>query len=680
MVITDLDRTPRIISQSSSPSVECEHSNVKEELARFQPTAADKNRVFYISVFYLAVALFIGIPMWLKTTATYQAPLPFWEIKALCSRPIEIRIPVNIVSLSQKLTLNELGTIQSSLMNSEDQSLRCGSGKSFDRLRISCAVDTRRASQSEWVAFERLSDDATDFGTLLNELESMLFGITSRKNATTTCSSGAEDFCTESASTYKAVLLPNTIYDRFKLGPDSEATIQRSATHNLFYLIEPRSDGQTNATRTLTSQIAKLMNSVFLPITDLEYLTTPAEPTPTEPRQRSSARPRTSSQLLHLLSRQLPASSAYDITVTLLTHSGEATRLSSQSVDDWSYRILSDPTAWLQTHVERVFRSWMPYVRFQFYSQRLYAVDIEQLGSSRLSENHTYRYYTRDDLSTVVNQLESYLGAPQTASAATRDMAGTKPGLHLILLLAMPTIVTTNHSEVHPVVECPRPLRFYLPSSGGSLAVTNVAVVPQWGGLFSIDAPTPCSRSSNVAATTSRQLVTVIRSLAGLPEPVELSTHQLNPPAPLIGRLGEVDHWELDGWFLKRTVESLLAVRMTMTALVDLLSRFPNMVINDHVATEVARSGRVWARALDDLRQMDNRNHSMDLGEIFTHTQDSLESINSAFFDHSLLGRLYFQDDQKYGIYVPLFVPVGVGLLMSTKNAFRIMFPRESAA
>ncbi|KAF5399858.1 hypothetical protein PHET_06609 [Paragonimus heterotremus] len=661
MVITDLSRTPRITSQISSTSAECEHSNVKEELARFQPTTADKNRVFYISVFYLAVALFIGIPMWLKTTATYQAPLPFWEIKALCSRPIEIRIPVNIVSLSQKLTLSELGTIQSSLMNSEDPSLRCGSGKSSDRLRISCAVVTRHASHSERVAFDRLSDAAADFGTLLNELETTLFGILSRKNATTTCSSEAEGFCTESASTYKAVLLPHTIYDRFKLGPDSEGTIQRSAAHNLLYLIEPRSDGQTNATHTLASQIAKLMNSVFVPIADLEHLTTPVEPTLTEPGQRSSARPRTSSQLLHLLSRQLPASSAYDITVTLLTHSGEANRLSSQSRDDWSYRVLSDPTAWLQTHVERVFRSWMPYVR-------------------RLSENHTYRYYTRDDLSTVVNQLESYLGAPQTASAATRDMAGTKPGLHLILLLAMPTIVTTNHSEVPPVVECPRPLRFYLPSTNGSLALTNVAVVPQWGGLFSIDAPTPCSKSSDVAAITGRQLVTVIRSLAGLPEPVELPTHRLNPPVPLIGRLGEVDHWELDGWFLKRTVESLLAVRMTMTALVDLLSRFPNMVINDHVATEVARSGRVWAQVLDDLRQMDSRNYSIDLGEIFTHTQDSLESINSAFFDHSLLGRLYFQDDQKYGIYVPLFVPVGVGLLMSTKNAFRIMFPRESSA
>ncbi|KAF8567279.1 hypothetical protein P879_06452 [Paragonimus westermani] len=421
------------------------------------------------------------------------------------------------------------------------------------------------------------------------------------------------------------------------------------------------------------------MNSVFLPIKDLEHLTTPAEPTPTELGQRSSARPRTSSQLLHMLSRQLPASSAYDITVTLLTHSGEAPRLSSRSREDWSYHVLSDPTTWLQTHVERVFRSWLPYVRFRFYSQRLYAVDIEQLGPSRLSENHTYRYYTRDDLSTVVNQLESYLGAPQTASAATRDMAGTKPGLHLILLLAMPTSVTTNQSDVPPVVECPRPLRFYLPSSTGSMAVTNVAVVPQWGGLFSIDAPSSCSRSAGVAATTGRQLVTVIRSLAGLPEPVELSTHQFNPRVPLNGRLGEVDHWELDEWFLKRTVESLLAVRMTMTALVDLLSRFPNMVINDHVATEVARSGRVWARALDDLRQMNSRNHSVGLGEIFTRAQDSLESINSAFFDHSLLGRLYFQDDQKYGIYVPLFVPVGVGLLMSTKNAFRIMFPRESS-
>ena len=40
----------------------------------------------------------------------------------------------------------------------------------------------------------------------------------------------------------------------------------------------------------------------------------------------------------------------------------------------------------------------------------------------------------------------------------------------------------------------------------------------------------------------------------------------------------------------------------------------------------------------------------------------------TAFFDPSLLALLYFPDDQKYAIYVPYFVPVGLPILLSIKS------------
>ena len=40
----------------------------------------------------------------------------------------------------------------------------------------------------------------------------------------------------------------------------------------------------------------------------------------------------------------------------------------------------------------------------------------------------------------------------------------------------------------------------------------------------------------------------------------------------------------------------------------------------------------------------------------------------AAFFDPSLLALLYFPDDQKYAIYVPYFLPVGLPILLSFKS------------
>ena len=43
----------------------------------------------------------------------------------------------------------------------------------------------------------------------------------------------------------------------------------------------------------------------------------------------------------------------------------------------------------------------------------------------------------------------------------------------------------------------------------------------------------------------------------------------------------------------------------------------------------------------------------------------------AAFFDKSLLALLYFPDDQKYAIYIPFFLPVGIPVLLSLKTLLK---------
>ena len=39
-----------------------------------------------------------------------------------------------------------------------------------------------------------------------------------------------------------------------------------------------------------------------------------------------------------------------------------------------------------------------------------------------------------------------------------------------------------------------------------------------------------------------------------------------------------------------------------------------------------------------------------------------------AFFDQSLLEKLYFPEDQRFAIYIPLFIPVGIPIVLSLKS------------
>lgn len=59
---------------------------------------------------------------------------------------------------------------------------------------------------------------------------------------------------------------------------------------------------------------------------------------------------------------------------------------------------------------------------------------------------------------------------------------------------------------------------------------------------------------------------------------------------------------------------------------------------------------------------------ALRMGHLATAFQASKEAITSserAFFDPSLLHLLYFPDDQKFAIYIPLFLPMAVPILLS---------------
>lgn len=54
-----------------------------------------------------------------------------------------------------------------------------------------------------------------------------------------------------------------------------------------------------------------------------------------------------------------------------------------------------------------------------------------------------------------------------------------------------------------------------------------------------------------------------------------------------------------------------------------------------------------------------------NLGFALQYSKEAFSASERAFFDPSLLHLLYFPDDQKFAIYIPLFLPMCVPILLS---------------
>ena len=94
-----------------------------------------------------------------------------------------------------------------------------------------------------------------------------------------------------------------------------------------------------------------------------------------------------------------------------------------------------------------------------------------------------------------------------------------------------------------------------------------------------------------------------------------------------------------------------------------LLSQISNIVINDEIGEQVFQ-------AVHSCQLADNLVKEGHLDKAFESSKKAFLAAEKAFFDPSLLALLYFPEDQKYAIYIPLFLPVGIPVIMSLKTIY----------
>ena len=86
-------------------------------------------------------------------------------------------------------------------------------------------------------------------------------------------------------------------------------------------------------------------------------------------------------------------------------------------------------------------------------------------------------------------------------------------------------------------------------------------------------------------------------------------------------------------------------------------------MINDEIGEQVFQ-------AVHSCQLADNLVKEGHLDKAFESSKKAFLAAEKAFFDPSLLALLYFPEDQKYAIYIPLFLPVGIPVIMSLKTIY----------
>ncbi|XP_059573312.1 GPI transamidase component PIG-S [Alligator mississippiensis] len=324
--------------------------------------------------------------------------------------------------------------------------------------------------------------------------------------------------------------------------------------------------------------------------------------------------------------RPFKSSLGYEITFSLL------------NPDPKSHDVRWDIEAAVRGYVQPFLDKLSFVANFTVDSQILY---YAMLGvTPRFDRNSSSFLLSAHSLPHVINPVEARLGS---------SAASLFPVLNFLLY-----VPERAHSPL------------YIQDRDGALVRTNAFHSPRWGGIMVYNVKHPAADEAPLPLRVDVDMVRVmevflaqLRLLFGISRAPLPGEFLLENP----GNAG-LAAWELDRLLWARTVENVATVSTTLTSLAELLDKIGNIVIKDDVASEVYRAVASVQQALEELA-------AGRLGAAFQASKEAVTSSERAFFDPSLLHLLYFPDDQKFAIYIPLFLPMAVPLLLSLAKILR---------
>ncbi|KAK3880336.1 hypothetical protein Pcinc_015164 [Petrolisthes cinctipes] len=330
--------------------------------------------------------------------------------------------------------------------------------------------------------------------------------------------------------------------------------------------------------------------------------------------------------------RQVPTEPGYDVTLTLMVPEPHRTKV------NW------DAKAAVDEYLGPVVRQLESVAVVSVRSQVLYMTGLSV--TPEWSPHHQHYALPHHQLPLTINAIEAKLGS----------FVWTRPSLHFV-------VYVPRENQMPLVIHSP----------DGTPLTTNSFLVPRWGGVMIHNVPpVDNTNTTTTAAMSPRYLTldshwvmsTVITHLHHLlPIPTLKETPEVKLLAPTSPY--QLTEWQVDALARARVSAYLANIRTTLQSLCELVGEISNMVISDEVG------GWVWG-AVEEWGECGHAAREGRLQEATLYCTRSFTQADAAFFHPSMLALLYFPDNQKYAIYVPLFLPVSIPVLLSLKMVFSL--------
>ncbi|KAI9702274.1 MAG: GPI transamidase component [Bogoriella megaspora] len=208
----------------------------------------------------------------------------------------------------------------------------------------------------------------------------------------------------------------------------------------------------------------------------------------------------------------------------------------------------------------------------------------------------------------------------------------------------------------------------YVPSEGQTPLIIQENsgdnwLVPQWGGVRILNLPRTGEGSDIVPIRLTKETLegplftfsNQLLSLLGVPE------------APLSLPL------RLSTLVRVRAASLLFSASSTLGSLARLTLALPSISIPDTVAESVDLTIAHLHQACDDLREGKFQS-ALENGRIADR------EVEKAFFEPAMVGQVYFPDEHKVAVYLPLLGPVAVPLIMAAVKEIRKSTQRRSGS
>ena len=323
----------------------------------------------------------------------------------------------------------------------------------------------------------------------------------------------------------------------------------------------------------------------------------------------------TTESLARRTTRSVKSTSTYHLTFSLFTPSFRPA--------DWAIE------AALEEHMTALLQALAPISNFTVDTQvQLYATFAPSVHEPEYDEQADAWTLRKEDLSGFINAAEWPLS----------PSIGEGPTINFVLYVPS---------------EAQTPLR--IQENGG-----DSWLIPQWGGvrILNIHAGTTQNYSSPTTLTKealegpfltfSNQLL----SLLGVPE----------TPASLPLRLSTLVR--------VRAASLLFSASSTLGSLSRLTLALPSISIPDTVAESVDLTIAHLHRACDDLREG-------KFQSALENSRTADREVEKAFFEPAMVGQVYFPDEHKVAVYLPLLGPVAVPLIMAAVKEIRNGFTKK---